>query len=213
MTPSKRRGSGITLDPDELRYATRAADPAQETPVAQAPPEAPVKPPRATSQRDPSEGHGCEGHGCGSQADRGSRRARRRAVPRRGEDQDRNLAADTSQGPGGRRGAVRAGHRRCRRDRVHHRFHPGGLLQVGHRFAAPLQRGAGVPCPEHQPAWPHAITVGRCVPARRLGLEGFYLSSLQEPQGPRLLGFLLSNPLPRHQPQAQSSRAGCGANA
>ena len=50
MTPSKRRGSGITLDPDELRYATSAADPAQETPAAQAPPEAPVKPPRATTR-------------------------------------------------------------------------------------------------------------------------------------------------------------------
>lgn len=46
MTPSKRRGSGITLDPDELRYATKAADPAQQTPAAQAPPEAPAKPSR-----------------------------------------------------------------------------------------------------------------------------------------------------------------------
>ena len=50
MTPSKRRGTGITLDPDELRYATRAADPAQETPAAQIPPEAPAKPPRATAR-------------------------------------------------------------------------------------------------------------------------------------------------------------------
>ena len=50
MTPSKRRGTGIKLDPDELRYATRAEDPAPETTTAHIPPETPAKPPRATAR-------------------------------------------------------------------------------------------------------------------------------------------------------------------
>lgn len=43
MTPSKRRGSGITLDPDELRYATGAAETAKEPPAAQSTPPATAK--------------------------------------------------------------------------------------------------------------------------------------------------------------------------
>jgi hypothetical protein len=34
MTPTKRRGSGITLDPDELRYATGAEPNKEPAPVA-----------------------------------------------------------------------------------------------------------------------------------------------------------------------------------
>ena len=49
MTPSKRRGTGIKLDPDELRYATRAEDPAPKT-TAHIPPETPAKPPRAAAR-------------------------------------------------------------------------------------------------------------------------------------------------------------------
>ena len=77
MTPSKRRGTGITLDPDELRYVTTAADSARGDTDGADPARSVGQAPPGNGQRDQR-----EGHGCGGQTDRGTRRARRRALPR-----------------------------------------------------------------------------------------------------------------------------------
>ena len=118
MTPTRRRCSGISLDPDELRYATAPAAPPTKATASKSkrrhnrrPHERRHLPSRPRHRHRRQEG------------DRRSRRAGGRGVRRRGKGQDRHHTPRAPQRSGRRRSPIRARHRRHRRNRKHHRLH------------------------------------------------------------------------------------------